>query len=261
MRRNTVVLGLLVAVWGNAVQAEGVSYFGTLSRSGTNTDGQLYVAGPTWNSSQADPTLSWSVDDTTTPGKWHYVYTLQVPGGSRRADIQCVILETTDAHGGQAFTAANLLSPASIPADWLVSTQIGWFDAGSEPGLPRDLYGVEFCTLTTDPTTLTISFDSDRDPMWGDLYARGFLVCDEVNLLYNAGMLSPNPTDAPRSGSMDGHLLVPDTGAQEFIIPAPSALLLTSLGAWLTRWLRRGRLRQTAVRPDRGVPGFPLARE
>ena len=239
MRGTVLALGLLVAVGGDLGQAEAVSYSGRLSHSGANADGQLFIAGPDWNSSYVDATLGWAVDNVTTPGRWHYVYTLEVPGSDRRADIQCVIVETADGNGGRAFTALDLFSPVSVPEDWLVAVQVGLFVAGTQRGLPGDLYGVEFATPTQDPTTLTISFDSDRGPTWGDLYARSFMVCEVSNVLYNTGLLSLNPADMPRSGSVGSHVLVPGTVTSVFLIPAPAGVFLAFVGAGLVGWLRR----------------------
>jgi hypothetical protein len=241
MRGIVLTLGLMVAVAGNVGRAEGVSYFGKLSHSGANADGQLFIAGPDWTASSVDATLGWTVDNVTTPGRWHYVYTLTVPGGDPRADIQCVIVETTEGGDSQALTAFPLSAPASAPEDWLVALQIGLFPANTERDLPRDFYGVEFCTLTGETTTLTIRFDSDRRPTWGDLYARSFMLCDVSNVLYNAGLLSLNPSDLPRSGSIDSHVLVPDTIPSVFLIPAPAAAFLGVVGIYCTEWLRRRR--------------------
>ncbi len=241
MRRTVLALGLLVTIGGDLGFAEAVSYSGQLSHSGANADGQLFVAGPDWSSSRGDATLGWTVDNVTTPGQWHYVYTLTVPGGDPRAGIQYVIVETTEGRSRRAFTAFDLFSPASVPDDWLVAVQVGLFAAGPERGLPRDLYGVEFRTLTQTATAVTISFDSERGPKWGDLCARSFLLCDVSNLLYNAGLLSLKPVDVPRSGSVEDHVLVPDTIAPVFLIPAPAAVFLGAVGVCGAEWLRQRR--------------------
>jgi hypothetical protein len=49
-----------------------------LAVSGAGADGEL-LAGGAWI--DAATALSWTVDNTTTFGKWHYAYTLTVPTG------------------------------------------------------------------------------------------------------------------------------------------------------------------------------------
>jgi len=142
---------------------------------------------------------------------------------------------------GVSYSGKLSQSGANAAGQLFVTTQIGLFPAGSERSLPRDVHGVEFCALTRDPATLTISFDSDRGPMWGDLYARSFTICDVSNVLYNAGMLSLNPSDLPRNGSVAAHVLVPNTVANRFLISAPAAVFLGGAGVCLAAWLRRRR--------------------
>jgi len=54
--------------------------------------------------------------------------------------------------------------------------------------------------------------------------------------LYNSGFSAPDPIAGPDNGTIDNHLLVPDT------VPAPGAVVLGSLGLAFAGWLRRRRM-------------------
>jgi len=202
------------------------TYSGSLSVA----DGGLIATGG-WN----DPstTLSWVVDDTTTPGKWHYSYTLTVPAKG----ISHVIFEASDGDPDELFTIENLFSSSSDPSGWILDTTIQLHTAGggANPNMPEDMYGIKF-NAAFDTTTITVSFDSDRVPVWGDFYSKDG-VSNGVDIsLYNAGFAAIDPTATPANGSVDNHLLVPDT-----YIPAPGALMLAGIGTGFITWLRRRR--------------------
>ena len=117
MKRILVVLVLLGAVCVSPLQAAPVSYIGTLAGSGGSGDGDLFItsSGPGMGWVSPNSSLSWQVDNTTTPGKWHYRYTISVPNASARwEDIQRVIVEASNGTRGPMFTSADLSSPASI---------------------------------------------------------------------------------------------------------------------------------------------------
>ena len=206
--------------------ANSTIYTGSLSVA----DGGLTAFGA-WNHPSTQ--LAWKIDDMTTPGKWHYTYYLMVP----TKDISHMIIEASN--GDRPFTSENLFSVASSPANWVDSIEIQNFTPNSStPYMPEEMYGIKL-NAAKDATILTVSFDSDRGPVWGDFYSKdGFSTCVGWNALYNTGFTvnDYDPVFAAMNGSLQNHLLVPDS-----YIPSPGGFLLVCIGAVLTSMLRRRR--------------------
>ncbi len=237
MRNLSVALGFVLMV-ALVTPAPAVTYTGTLTSEGGGLTGK-----GVWNNNKLDlpTTLTWTVDDTTTPGMWHYQYQLQVPLINHpRDEFKFLRLETST-----GFTSSNVsnftadsLTPSSI-------TKIGQFKKGK--GMPSSLYGMEIMHAESAETVeggeeghiLDIQFDSDRAPTWGDIFARGY----KKNLIRNVGFTKrdTDPTAAPSDGSVDFHLLVPDTLSPPLppnpptppgppgVIPEPMTLLMLGL--------------------------------
>ena len=224
--KRSFVYGFLVmaATVAATTPARAVSYSGSLSVGDTG----LSAVG-VWDN--VATTFRWVVDDTTTPGRWHYSYTLATPGGPG-AGISHVIFEASDGFGFE-----NLFAPATDPSDWISQAADGTeiqthLPGPGNPDMPSSVYGIKFNAAdNADATTLALSFDSDRVPVWGDFYAKA-----GQGALWNSGFSAADPTDGPADGSIEHHVLVPDTAT--ILIPVPGALVLGSLGVVLVGWIR-----------------------
>ena len=92
--------------------------------------------------------------------------------------------------------------------------------------------------------TSTATLVTDRAPVWGDFYAKdGGGNAEDAVAAWNTGFLDADPLDLPADGSINNHVLVPDTYTTP--VPEPGTLLLvgtglTSAGVWSRkRWFGR----------------------
>lgn len=224
LRRWGMCALVFCTVTGLAATSEATVLSGSLSVGGGGA-GNLVATGA-WD--DPNSTLSWTVDDSNGPGLWHYEYTLTVPVKA----ISHFIVEVSDADPGPAFTLANLFALGANPQDWTDAnlTSVGLFTAGgSNPNMPGNLNGVKFdANDDFNATTVIVSFDSNRDPVWGDFYAKDGKAGGQAGIwasLWNEGFLAADPTDPAADGSVLDHLLVPDS------VPEPATVALLAVGA------------------------------
>ncbi len=154
--------------------------------------------------------IAWEVTDLGT--HYHYKYTLTVP----RIDFSHFIVEVSPLATMGDFS--NLAGP------FQGTPGIGDYDqTNGNPNIPAQVHGLKFDN--TSGTNVVFQFDSVRVPVWGDFYAKGGGT--PTNQAWNAGFTLPDPTVPAAGGTVDNHILVPDSK----VVPEPAtmAVLLTGL--------------------------------
>ncbi len=203
-----------------------VMYSGSLSVN----DGSLIATG-FWNNPLTS--ISWNVDNTTTPGMWHYEYTLT----TFQKGISHWILEASDETPGPAFSFANLFNVIVQPSGWLGTIEIenhndGIGGVNPNPYMPEDMYGIKFNAASGQSTTIVnLQFDSDRIPIWGDFYAKCGATSGEMNTVYNEGFSALDPLAPLANGSIFNHIIVPDTQTVLYntAVPEPSTTWMLAI--------------------------------
>lgn len=225
--------GGIVVVWvavlllgGTSLQAGIVGFLSTPDTSG------LIAGDDGWSPSGGGYRVTWTISqnpDLT----WHYKYEFSKGDGSPLSKLTShIIISLSD-----NIEESDLYN---FSAD-IEDVDFGLFGVGSSnPGFPEgeDISGVKF-SLYNDQTV--VEFDSNRQPMWGDFYAKDGISGGLWNYAYNThmGVAVVNPLDymgTPVDVSENElhKILVPDT-----IIPEPTTICL--LGLCSLALLRRKR--------------------
>ena len=240
------VLVLSVAVADAATYSGSLGYTAPLPPD--SGDG-LYVIGVPGQWGDYDISMSWTVTDEepySASYPWKYEYTFDLDYSDTWGAISHIFIE-----GSEGITSGDIVGVEGALVDNVGYQAVNYgFD-----DMPEDAYGINFDPPTGDDYfTMTWWFWSNRVPVWGDFYARcgGGPDGDEINKCWNynntlgveKGFLDPDgiddilddidPSDPPSNGSVDYHILRPDS-----YIPEPTAVLLLTLGSLLiVRWHR-----------------------
>lgn len=206
---SAIAIALIVSAAGAA------TYSGSLSSASTPKG----IDGVGKWMTDGTVTFAWEVTDNTTA--WHYKYTLSVPTQS----ISHFIIEVSS-----IFSLGDMSNAQALEGSFGSILLEDFDQSNGNPDIPGTIHGIKFDDTTG--TTLTIEFDSIRKPVWGDFYAKDG--GNPTNQAWNVGLTASDtdPSAPASNGSVDNHVLVPDSYVPE---PASLALLIGSVGCLLRR--------------------------
>lgn len=164
--------------------------------------------------------LSWVVSFDEGTKLWSYQYTFADTAGQAK-NLSHIIIELSPEISDLVVT---------FPFGYSGSYEIGIFSGGpSNPDMPGEMFGVKVNrgeTGVANPFTFILT--TRKDPVWGDFYAKDGDTNNITNAAWNEGFTRTDPTSAPADGSIDNHILRPDTTG--VMVPEPGTLLLLGLG-------------------------------
>jgi len=224
MLRNRALasLGVCLSLLLLTSTAHATTFTATLTWDAGETE---LVAEDNWDGTGTS--ITYVVDDTTSPGYWHYKYTLTVHT-SQSAGISHLNVETSG-----DFTEDKLKN-----STWDGKTEIGDLKVNPASPMPEAMYGIKFDDLPGGDT-FVVEFDSLRLPIWGDFFAKG----GANSVVYNAGFTSPDSDPDPIDPFLNppvnvtDHILVPDTSE----LPEPASMAVLALGGLVLLVRRRRR--------------------
>lgn len=199
----------------SSAASAGVIYSGSLTTpaSGGVVGGGSYSHVPPPANAEGF-TIAWEVSQNM-DGTWHYEYTmLDAAGGNLNPAVSHAIFQLSE-----NITPGDLFNFGGNNQQITYGT---FGPAPSNPGIPGSIFGIKIDTDGMSPTVL--SFDSNRQPMWGDFYTKGGSSSFAYNVSFGVAVANLNdyanpPVDA--SGAPLFKILVPDT-----IIPTPGSIAL-----------------------------------
>lgn len=181
-------------------------------------------------------TIQWDITQDLATSLWTYEYTMF----SARKDISHFILELTGGEGlgdildpRVQFGGGEWQSfPVDGPREWDGS------NGNSDPGWPEgtSMYGVKF---DTGSNYLTYAFETMRDPVWGNFYAKSGKHNDQWVHVYNNAFAIENF----ESDNKLDFIVRPDGGSNPPVVPEPASSVLFIAGSAVfayRRYIKRG---------------------
>lgn len=194
--------------------------------------------------------LSWDVTEVSS-GVYQYEYCLDTQS---KKNISHVLLELTndEFYGSFTYPSTDMFGleywNGTAWVAWAPhEDDVKWYTPGSSgnsnPALPGDIFGVKF-TPQKDASSLCWRFQAQRNPVWGDFYAKDGKDGGAWTYLYNTGFTAndTDPTVGPHDGSEQNHILRPNGPTAVTPELPPSALMglgMVPLGLAYLRGRRR----------------------
>jgi len=204
MRRTRHVmvpaLGLLLAT--SLVVILAWASLPTGSRSTPDSSG-VHADGAIWTGTADGGTdgfkIAWNITFDSGTNLWTYSYTISDEGGGTfsQGAPSHFILELSTAITSATTGPCDNTNEICFTSLTGITNPTTYGVSGSNPGIPGNIYGIKFDSLTCNPCTFT--FQTLQPPVWGDFYAKdGSAGGDGENFAYNNQFgVAPTVNDSP----------------------------------------------------------------